>query len=220
MQTVFITGGTGYIGKRLIRALLLEGNYRVMSLVRKGSEYKLPGQCEVVVGNALDAESYQHKIPAEAIFIHLVGVAHPSPAKKEQFKTIDAVSVEEAAKAATTAAVSHFIYVSVAMYPSRIMAAFQEVRAAGERRLLACPFKTSFIRPWYVIGPGHWWPLLLNPFYFIACLIPSKKEAARQLGTVRLQQMINCLVYAVKHEPEGNRVYGVEEIKKFLVHGS
>jgi len=38
---IFITGGTGYIGKRLINLLLQEG-YPVKALVRKGSEKKLP----------------------------------------------------------------------------------------------------------------------------------------------------------------------------------
>jgi len=43
MQTVFITGGTGYMGKRLIKRLL-ERKYQVKALVRKGSEGKIPGR--------------------------------------------------------------------------------------------------------------------------------------------------------------------------------
>lgn len=213
MQTVFITGGTGYIGKRLITALLKDGNFRILALVRKGSEYKLPGRCEVIVGNALNASTYKHHIPAGAIFIHLVGVPHPSPSKKEQFKKIDFVSIQEAAKAAVKAAVSHFIYLSVSMYPTRIMKTFQQVRTEGEQLLLQTNLKTSFIRPWYVLGPGHWWPVLLKPFYRIAKLIPSKREAARQLDTVSINQAICTLVYAIKNPPLSNAIYDVSKIK-------
>ncbi len=215
MQTVFITGGTGYIGSRLIKELQKEGNFHVQALVRKGSENKLPAGCEVITGDALHADSYKDNIAKSAVFIHLVGVAHPSPSKKEQFKKIDLVSVHEAVKASTEQDVSHFIYLSVSMYPTKIMKVFQEVRAEGEQLLLASGLHTSFIRPWYVLGPGHWWPILLKPFFLIAKMIPSKKEAARQLDTVTIQQMIRTLMFAVKNQPLDNTVYDVQKIKTF-----
>ena len=40
MKQVFITGGTGYMGRRLI-ALLLEKGYAVKALVREGSEKQI-----------------------------------------------------------------------------------------------------------------------------------------------------------------------------------
>ena len=213
MQTIFITGGTGYMGTRLINALVKQGNYAVQALVRKGSEQKLPHGCEIIIGNALDATSYQHKIAASAIFVHLVGVAHPSPSKKEQFKKIDLVSIKEAVKAATYANVIHFIYLSVSMYPTKIMKDFQQVRAEGEEMLLQSGLKTSFVRPWYVLGPGHWWPVLLKPFLFIAKFIPGKQEAVKQLDTVTIKQMINTLLHAIKNPPEKNVIYDVSKIK-------
>jgi nucleoside-diphosphate-sugar epimerase len=213
MQTIFITGGTGYIGTRLIKVLLADRHFHIKALVRKGSENKLPRGCEIIFGNALDAASYQNNISPANIFVHLIGVAHPSPSKKEQFKKIDLVSVQEAAKAATAAGIEHFVYLSVAMYPTNIMKDFQQVRAEGERILSEQSFVCSFIRPWYVLGPGHWWPLLLKPFYFIAKFIPSKREAAKQLDTITIKQMIDTLVHAVKDQPASIKVYDVQDIK-------
>lgn len=217
MQTVFITGGTGYIGRRLIQALLDEGNYHIKALVRKDSMAKLPGGCTPVIGDALDAESYAGSVAPAHIFVHLVGVAHPSPAKTEQFKKIDLVSVQQAVKAATHAGIRHFIYLSVAQYPVNIMKAYQAVRAGGEQLLLQQHFACSFIRPWYVLGPGHWWPLLLKPLYWLASLVPSKKEAARQLDTVTIKQMIRILLYAINTGGTGNRVYDVPTIKSITI---
>ena len=51
---VFITGGSGYMGQRLIPRLLERG-HEVRALVRPGSEKKLPPGCTPVFGNALDA---------------------------------------------------------------------------------------------------------------------------------------------------------------------
>ena len=215
MQNIFITGGTGYIGSRLIKALERDGNFCIQALVRQSSASKLPQGCEVVIGDALDAATYKHGIKKSSTFIHLVGVAHPSPAKKEEFKKIDLVSIHEAVNAAVEKEISHFIYLSVSMYPANIMKAYQEVRAEGEAILTASGLATSFIRPWYVLGPGHWWPVFLKPFYWIAKMIPSKREAATELDTVTIKQMIRTLVYAVKNQPAENAVYGVQKIRSF-----
>ncbi|GAB2814477.1 NAD-dependent epimerase/dehydratase family protein [Ferruginibacter profundus] len=214
MPTVFITGGTGYIGTRLIKALQQDGHFHIKALVRKGSENKLPAGCEIIFGNALDADSYQNNITPATIFVHLVGVAHPSPAKKVQFKNIDLVSVQQAAKAATTAGIQHFVYLSVSMYPTRIMKDFQAVRAEGEAVLLQQHFISSFIRPWYVLGPGHWWPLLLKPVFFILKFLPTKKEAAIHLDTVTIAQMIKAVVACIKTQPDKNNIVDVQMMKR------
>lgn len=214
MKNVFITGGTGYIGSRLIKALVKQGGYSIKALVRKGSEHKLPDGCEAVPGDALDAESYWKLVPANSIFIHLVGVAHPSPSKKEQFRAIDLVSIREAVKAATEARVRHFVYLSVSQFRTRIMEDYQQVRAEGEKLVISMNIPASFVRPWYVLGPGHWWPVALWPFYRIASIIPSFREQALQLGLVTIGQMIETLCFTISHPPaSGVDIYNVPDIK-------
>ena len=100
MKQVFITGGTGYMGRRLI-ALLLEKGYAVKALVRKGSQNKLPKGCSYVIGNPFNASTFSNDIPAGATFVQLLGVAHPGPKKKEQFRTIDLASAKASADAKT-----------------------------------------------------------------------------------------------------------------------
>jgi len=135
MKTIFITGGTGYIGRRLIRRLVARG-HRVIALARKGSELKVPDGAIVITGNPFDAGSFQDRVPKDSIWVQLLGVAHPSPSKAQQFRDIDLRSVKAAADAAAHAKAAHFIYVSVAMTPSKLMQAYQEVRQEGENYCL------------------------------------------------------------------------------------
>ena len=209
MQTVFIAGATGYIGRRLCVELVRRG-HTVIALARPGSADKVPAGCRVVVGNALDADSYAAQVPPGCTFIHLVGVAHPSPAKAQQFLSVDLASVYSSLRAASGAA--HFVYISVAQ-PAPVMAAYLRVRQAAEHLIAQSGLTATILRPWYVLGPGHRWPWLLLPVYWIFERIPSTAQTARRLGLVTITQMLNALVYAVEHPISGSRVFDVPRIR-------
>ena len=211
-QIVFVTGGTGYIGRELNSQLLARGHH-VRALVRPGSESKLPPGCEIVPGNALDAKSFADKIAPALTFIQLVGVPHPSPAKAKQFREIDLVSVRESVAAATKANVRHFVYLSVAQ-PAPIMGEYLAVRAEGEAMIRASGMHATFVRPFYVLGPGHWWPYLILPIFWIAELLPSSRPSAKRLKPVTLAQTLAALVRAVERPADGVRIIEAEEMRR------
>jgi len=213
MRSIFITGGTGYIGKRLIRSLIERG-HRVLALVRKESESKVPPGCEIIIADPFDQNTFKEHIPKDSVFIQLLGVSHPSPAKAEQFKQIDLRSVKASADAASFAGASHFIYVSVSMTPTKIMEAYQHIRRVGEEYCISKNLNCTFIRPWYVLGPGHRWPVILLPFYGIASLVLKWKKKVEGMSLVTISQMINALIKAVESGPEKIRMIEIADIKK------
>jgi uncharacterized protein YbjT (DUF2867 family) len=210
-RRVFITGGTGYMGQRLI-SRLLERGHEVRALVRSGSEKKLPAGCTPVFGNALDGESYAAQISPADTFVQLVGVAHPSPAKAAEFRQVDLPSGLGAISAAKCAGIRHFVYLSVA-HPAPMMHAYIAIRTECEGAIASAGLNATILRPWYVLGPGHWWPYALIPMYKIAELLPATREGARRLGLVTLEQMIRSLTFAVENPAEGIRVVAVPEIR-------
>jgi uncharacterized protein YbjT (DUF2867 family) len=209
---LFIAGGTGYVGTRLI-AMLLQRGHEVRALARQGSENKLPSGCVPIIGNALDKNSYaEHVRPAET-FVHLVGVSHPNPSKAEQFRRIDLASVQNSVPAAVAASVRHFVYVSVA-HPAPVMQAYWQVRAECEALIRASGLHATILRPWYVLGPGHRWPYVLTPMYWLFERLPSTRDTARRLGLVTLQQMLNALIGAIENPSTGIRILEVEAIRR------
>jgi uncharacterized protein YbjT (DUF2867 family) len=210
-MNIFLTGATGYIGRRLVPELISRGHV-VRALVRPGSEGKLPAGALPVLGNALDGKTFAGNVAPSDTFIQLVGVAHPSPAKGEQFRSIDLVSVRESAIAAQEAGVEHFIYLSVAQ-PAPVMRAYVDVRAEGERLVRATGMRATFVRPWYVLGPGHRWPYLILPLYWLWMLPPSLRDTARRLYPVTLAQLIRALAGAVEGTPHGTRIIEASEMR-------
>lgn len=209
---VFITGGTGYIGSRLISKLLSRG-HRVRALVRPGSERKLPRGAEPVVGDTLSAGSFQASVAPADTFVQLVGVSHPGPAKAAQFRTVDLASALAGIAAAKGAGVSHFVYVSVA-HPAPAMKPYWRAREEAEAALAATGMNATVLRPWYVLGPGHRWPYALMPVYWVMERIPATRDSASRLGLVTLPQMLAALVSAVENPPTGTRIVEVPEIRR------
>lgn len=216
MQTVFITGATGYIGKRLTKQLLRRGD-KVIALVRKGSEHKVAAGAEIITADPFDAGSFQTFIPKGAVFIQLLGVPHPSPKKAKQFREIDLRSAKASADAAAAAGVSHFIYVSVATSPSKLMAAYQTVRKEGETYCKTKGLNCTFIRPWYVLGPGHYWPVLLLPLYGIAEILPSWRQKARSMAFVTIRKMLRTLANTIENDPQPLRIIEIRDIRNNTV---
>jgi uncharacterized protein YbjT (DUF2867 family) len=105
-----------------------------------------------------------------------------------------------------------FVYLSVAQ-PASVMRAYVDVRARGEALIRETGLAATFLRPWYVLGPGHRWPYALLPLYWVLGALPSTRDRARRLGLVTLRQMVDAIVRAVEAEPNGNRVVEVPEIR-------
>ena len=208
---VFLTGGTGFLGRSLAAELLRRG-HRVRALVRPGSESRVVEGCEIVHGDALRAETYTANIAPADTFVHLVGVAHPSPSKANEFRAIDLVSCREAVSAAKQAGIQHFVYLSVAR-PAPMMKEYQAVRAEGEHMITESGIPATFVRPWYVLGPGRSWPIVLQPFYALARLFPATREGANRLALVTLEQMTQTLAFAVEHPAERIQIFEPPQIK-------
>ena len=208
---VFVTGGTGYVGRPLI-ARLLERGHEVRALVRRDSEKKLPAGCQAIFGDALDGNSYAIQIAPADTFVQLVGVAHPNPSKAAEFRKVDLASGQSAIEAARDAGMKHFIYVSVAQ-PAPVMRAYIQVRSECEAVIRQSGMNATILRPWYVLGPGHRWPYLLLPMYKLMELLPATRAGAERLGLVTLEQMVQALAFAVENPAQGVTIVEVRQIR-------
>jgi uncharacterized protein YbjT (DUF2867 family) len=167
-----------------------------------------------VIGDALDGASFVAAIPKQATVVHLVGTPHPNPSKAAEFQRVDLGSIRATAAAAQRAAASHLVYVSVA-HPAPVMQAYVAARVEGEALIAATGIPATILRPWYVLGPGHRWPVVLLPLYALLRLLPATRETAERLGLVTQAQMTAALLNAVANPPAaGMRIVDVSGIRR------
>ncbi|MCU1233011.1 MAG: NAD-dependent epimerase/dehydratase [Candidatus Solibacter sp.] len=211
MAKVFVTGATGFMGQRLCATLVGRG-HQVRGLARAGSEGRLAAGTEFVAGDPLVGSTYRDALAGCDTMVHLVGVSHPSPAKAAQFRTIDLASALQAIPMAVAAGVHHFVYVSVA-HPAPIMREYIAARVEAERAIRESGLTATILRPWYVLGPGRRWPLVLTPIYRVMEAIPATRDGARRLGLVNAEQMVAAMVRSVERPAPGVRVLAVPDIR-------
>jgi uncharacterized protein YbjT (DUF2867 family) len=93
------------------------------------------------------------------------------------------------------------------------MKAYIAARQQGERLVTASGIPATIVRPWYVLGPGHWWPYLLVPVYAVLRWFPQARGDAERLGLVKRGEMVAALVRAVETPPAGaTRIVEVPDI--------
>ena len=210
-RRVFVTGATGYLGARLI-PLLLERGHQVTALARPESVRKVPTGCQIVVGNPLESGTFVEQVRGADTLVHLVGVPKPAPWKGSQFRAIDGPSAVAAIRAAREAGVRHMVYVSVA-HPAPVMRDYIAVRSECEAAIAGAGLVATILRPWYILGPGHWWPLALQPVYRLMEQFPGTRAAALRLGLVTIHEMLMTMLWAIEQPPSGSRVIEVPEIR-------
>ena len=209
---VVVIGSTGYLGSRLIPRLIERG-HTVTAVVRPGSCSRELTGCRTVQADPLDPACLQPLLQAGDTVVQLVGVPKPAPWKGPQFRAVDLVAGRVSIDAAQATGVGHFVYVSVA-HPAPIMKDYIAVRRECEDRLEAAGLRATILRPWYILGPGHWWPVVLQPAYRLMEMVPSTHDAARRLGLVTVHDMLTALVWSIEHPPESIRVIEVPEIRR------
>ncbi len=227
------------MGRRLIPLLLARG-HEVTALTRSGSAYRLSvppvpsapstpstpsaldaadtssgtrkGTLRIAPGNALDPLSLKDSLGDCDTWVQLIGTPKPSPWKAAQFRAVDFRAVTASLEALAGSRIRHYVYLSVAQ-PSPMMRAYVQVRTEAEALLRETDLALTFLRPWYVLGPGHRWPAVLSPIYKLLEIIPSTREGALRFGLVTLERMLAALVDAVENPPSALRILDVTAIR-------
>jgi dihydroflavonol-4-reductase len=111
MMTLFLTGGTGFVGSHVARAFLVHG-WRVRALVRRPDRAGLlPRGTEVVTGDLCDGSTYRDQLEGCAAVVHCAATTRAR--SLSEFHRINVGGTEAVASAAAAACPgAMFVHVS------------------------------------------------------------------------------------------------------------
>jgi uncharacterized protein YbjT (DUF2867 family) len=170
LVTVF--GGSGFLGRHVVRALAKRG-YRIRVAVRRPelTGYLRPmgtvGQIETVQANLRYPQSIAAALRDADIAINLVGILFERGGQR--FDAVQAVGAEAVALAAKSAG-ARLVHVSAIGADLNSLSRYGRSKDEGEQRVLAAAPDTTIVRPSIMFGPED---DFFNRFAELARLAPA-----------------------------------------------
>ncbi|MBM4064290.1 MAG: complex I NDUFA9 subunit family protein [Planctomycetes bacterium] len=157
---IFLTGSTGFVGKRILRDLL-ENNYQVRCLARKGSEQKILHHkdpvlvktgIDIVNGDTTDAVSLDGKLEECDAVINLVGIIREFRGKGITFEKLHYEGTANLVRAARLQKVSRFIQMSALGARPDGKTQYQQTKFRAEECVRTSGLDYTIFRPSIIFG--------------------------------------------------------------------
>ena len=155
-KLVTIFGGSGFIGRHLVRRLAAQG-WRVRVAVRDIERAKplkvagLVGQVTLVPVSITDEAAVRKAIEGAEAVVNLVGVLYERG--KRSFANIHDRGTATVAKAAAECGVTHLVHLSALGADSTSPSKYAQSKASGENAVETAFPKATVFRPSVVFGP-------------------------------------------------------------------
>ncbi len=152
---VYVTGGTGFVGRAVLRELLARG-VSVRALVRSGSERKLGkllSRVEVVSGSVEDEDAHAKGLEGCASAIHLVGIIREFPSRGITYQRLHVQAVASLVSALQDRGVKRLIHMSAQGARADAPARYHQSKWMGERLVRYSGLDWTLFRPSVILGP-------------------------------------------------------------------
>lgn len=180
MTTVAVTGGTGFVGKHVVRDLLGAG-YKVRLLARGRAEARQSfsdSRVTIVEGDVLDASRVDEVLVGAQACINLVGIIREDRSKGQTFEKLHARAPRLLLERCGALGVRRFVHMSALGVRDTGVSEYQRTKWAGELAVRRSGLDWTIFRPSMIHGPegefirmakamtsGHQAPYLFIPYF-------------------------------------------------------
>mgnify|MGYP005856629507 FL=1 len=207
---ILITGGTGFIGKALVRHLV-EHDQRVRILIRPSPRSPdLPRglPVEVAISSLTDDRSLRAALLGVDIVYHLASAEWRGA--RGNLREIDIQGTQNHIRAAVDAGVKRFFYIS--HLGADRASAFPLLKAKGiaEEFIRRSGLDYTIIRSALVFGPNdHFTTGLARLLHALPFILLVPGDGATLLQPLWVEDLVTCLVWALEDDQTRNQTYSL-----------
>jgi nucleoside-diphosphate-sugar epimerase len=164
-RKILVTGGTGFLGYRVIRALADEGAH-VTVLGLPGTEERLGvlrSRVQWTSGDVWNPSTLRGRARGQQVVIHLVGGLQQDLKRGLTFRHLNVISARNVAQMAVSDAVPHFVLLSAAGRLSGLPGGYVESKREAEAYLRKSGLNWTIVRAPPLYAPGQ----RRNPLYML-----------------------------------------------------
>jgi NADH dehydrogenase len=210
VQTVFVTGATGFVGREVIHALRAEG-LKVRCLVRRGSEHDLRGQeaIERVQGDVLVRQSLDEGMGGCDAVIHLVGIIREQPRRGVTFEHLHVDGTLNVIAAAAAAGIRRYLHMSALGASATARSQYHQTKWLAEEAVRASALPWTIFRPSIIYGKSDGFVSMLARMVRRLPVVPVIGEGRQKLQPVPVEQVAEAFQRALIRPETVKQVYEV-----------
>jgi uncharacterized protein YbjT (DUF2867 family) len=218
-KLVTVFGGSGFLGRHVVRALAIR-HYRIRVAVRRpeltGHLQPLGrvGQIHAVQANLRFADSVEAAVRDADAVINLVGILYEKG--RQRFDAVQAEGAATVARAAAGAGAS-LVHVSAIGADENSPAHYARSKATGERLVLAAQPSAVIVRPSFAFGPEDEFFNRFGAMATISPVLPLPGGGVMRSQPVFAGDIAEAIAKAVDGEAKPGAVYelGGPEVRTF-----
>lgn len=190
VQTVFVTGATGFVGRAVVHALRADG-IKVRCLVRRGSEHDLRGleAIERVEGDVLSRETLDEGIGGCDAVVHLVGIIREHRSRNITFERLHVDGTLNVLAAAAAANVRRYLHMSALGTSASARSRYHETKWLAEEAVRASALPWTIFRPSVIYGKGDGLVSMLARMIEKLPVVPVIGEGRQKVQPIPVEQV-------------------------------
>ncbi|HAV64169.1 MAG TPA: hypothetical protein DCY13_17610 [Verrucomicrobiales bacterium] len=205
---VFLTGGTGFVGREVLWRLHEEG-HSIRMLARSAKDEQVRQMAyrhsaELIPGDLLDRGALVEGMQGCGAVIHLVGIINESG--KSSFQRIHVEGTEHVLGAAQEAGVGRFVHMSALGTREGARSRYHQTKWQGEVAVRSSGLRWTIFRPSVIYGRGDGFVNLLAQLCKWSPVIPLFGGGNNRLQPVSVEDVARCFVSALSAEAVENQV--------------
>jgi NADH dehydrogenase len=215
---VLVTGGTGFIGPRVCRALLARG-WMPRLLVREGSEGKLPldirRRCRISGGDITDQESVINAAQSTDAIINLVGIIREFPEKGITFERLHVEGTRNVIAAANVWKIRRIAHMSALGALAGSPVAYFDSKGRAEGLVRESGLDWTLFRPSIVFGEGDKFISMLSDIVSRAPFVPIPGDGRYELQPVWVGDVARGFAECLTKKESIGRSFDVGGLERF-----
>jgi len=202
---VFITGGSGFVGRAVIEKALLAG-HAVRALVRS-EKHSLPQSVETVIGDTTDPASLKSSMQGCDAVIHLVGIIREFPKQGITFVKLHTESTSNILQAAQEQGVKRFLQMSANGTRQDAVTGYHKTKWAAEQAVRESDLQWTIFRPSLIFGPADEFVNMLAELIRKLPLVPVMGDGKYRLQPVSVKDVAAGFVNALNEPASIGKTY-------------
>ena len=198
-MVVLVTGGTGFLGRRVVRELLERGHQVRLLVHTPGTERMFSHrQVEVQYGSVRDPVALSSAFYDVESVVHLVGVIRPT--RRDSFENVHREGTANVLAAAKEAGARHFLHVSVIGAANDRSYPYLYTKWQGEQEVLNGGIPYTIFRPSMLFGEGDEFLNALAGLVRLFPLVPVIGSGKNRLHPLAADDLARCIAITLGRE--------------------